>query len=80
MKWDKYKAANWLLKVGMDHIKDGLFSEGGELIYESKFGDAPSSIEDFKYAIKRICCWDDDFIDKSIMEILSGKIDVTDTA
>lgn len=42
MNWNKYKTSKWLLNLGMNHIRDGLFAEGGELVYESKFGDAPN--------------------------------------
>jgi hypothetical protein len=71
MIWDKYKAQRWLLKVGMDHLHAGMFAEGGELIYESKTGDAFESREQFIDSIKRICCWDDDMIQESIQEFLS---------
>ncbi len=69
MNWDKYKTSKWLLNIGMNHIRDGLFAEGGELVYESKFGDAPNSKEEFISAIKRICNWDDEDISDAINHI-----------
>lgn len=70
MKWDIYKAKSWMLKAGMQHIEDGLFSEGGEMVYEAKWGDGCDTIKDFKATIKRVCCWDDEIIEEAIKEML----------
>jgi hypothetical protein len=80
MTWDKYKVQRWLLRVGMNHLQSDLFAEGGELIYESKFGEAAESKDKFIAAIKRICCWDDEMIEESLEEISNDtrKIDLRD--
>lgn len=73
MNWKIYnifKAKDWMLKTGMDHIEANLFAEGGELIFEAKFGDGCDTIEDFKLTLKRICYWDDDTIEEAIEEIV----------
>lgn len=66
MKWDIYKSKAWMLKVGMEHIRDGLFAEGGEMVYEAKWGDACDSEKAFKKCIKTVCNWDDDLITDAI--------------
>jgi len=75
MSWDIYKAKLWFVKTGMDHIKDGLYIEGGELIFESKWDAGANSIDDFKEAIKRICWWDEDMIEDTIHEINNSACD-----
>lgn len=72
MDWDVYKAKKALLEMGMDHIKDGLYSEGGEMIFEVKWGDACNSEEEFFEAIKSICCWDDEDITEYIERVVKG--------
>jgi hypothetical protein len=67
--WDVYKAKRWMLQVGMDHIKDGLYAEGGELVYESKWGDGCDTEKLFRESLRQICWWDKDMIDDSIKEI-----------
>jgi hypothetical protein len=67
--WDIYKAKAWMLRTGMDHIRDGLSLEGGDLIYESKWGDGCHSRKQFIQTVKSICCWDDDMIEDTIKEI-----------
>jgi hypothetical protein len=67
--WDLHKAKRWLLQVGMDHIKDGLPHEGGELIYEAKWGDGCNTEDNFRCIMKKVCCWDEDIIDDAIKEI-----------
>lgn len=74
MNWDIYKAKQWMLQAGMDHIKDGLYAEGGELLYEAKYGDGADTEDNFVDTMQRVCCWDDDFIDAAIDEICSDKI------
>lgn len=69
MKWDVYKAKAWMLKNGMDHIRDGLYAEGGEMVYEAKWGDGCDTPENFYDVIKDVCCWDDDMIEEVIKEI-----------
>jgi hypothetical protein len=69
MKWDIYKAKQWMINAGMDHIRDGLSSEGGDLIYESKWGDACDSEQKFFSALKRILWWDTDEISEEIRKI-----------
>lgn len=71
MKWDIYKAKAWMLRSGMDHIKDGLYAEGGELVYEAKWGDGGDSEENFRETIKDVLCWEDEEIDDVVKEIMS---------
>lgn len=70
MKWDIYKAKAWLLKAGMDHLHGGLFAEGGEMIYEAKWGDACDTEEKFKQLLIDVCCWTDEDIEIAIEELL----------
>jgi hypothetical protein len=70
MSWDIYKAKSWMLRVGMDYIEAELFAEGGELVYEAKWGFGCNSELDFRETIKDICCWDEDEIDGAVQEIL----------
>jgi hypothetical protein len=73
MNWDIYKAKDWLMKTGMDHIKGGLYAEGGELIYESKWGEASSNRQKFIDTLKRICFWEDEDIEEAIKDIFRYK-------
>lgn len=68
MIWSIDKASMWMFNTGMEHIEDGLFSEGGELIYESKFGDGCFTKINFINSMKRICWWDEDSIIDVIKE------------
>jgi hypothetical protein len=70
--WDIYKAKCWLVQTGLDHIKDGLFAEGGELLYEAKWGVAYLSEKNFHKALVRICCWSHEDIDFFIKEIMES--------
>lgn len=70
MKWDIYKAKAWTLRTGMDHIRDGLYAEGGELVYEAKWGSACETEDDFKEMIAEVLCWDIDDIQNVVKEIL----------
>lgn len=69
MKWDIYKAKAWTLRNGMDHIRDGLYAEGGELVYEAKWGNACESEADFREMIAEVLCWENDMIDEVVKEI-----------
>lgn len=71
MKWNKAKVSTWLFNTGMKHIEDGLFAEGGELIYESKFGSASESAAEFIDKIRDICEWDYEDIHETMQKILS---------
>jgi hypothetical protein len=71
MKWDIYKAKAWAMRNGMDHIKGGLYAEGGELIYEAKWGEGCDTEASFREAIKDILCYEDEDIDDIVKEIMS---------
>lgn len=66
MNWDIDKAKAWMIKTGMDHIHDGLYAEGGELVYEAHWGDGCDSKENFFRVMSTVCCWDDDLIKEAI--------------
>lgn len=68
MNWNINKAKACMFKLGMDHIKDGLFVEGGELVFESRWGDGCDTDSLFKETIKNICCWDVEDIDSFMKE------------
>lgn len=70
MKWDIYKAKSWMLRVGMDHIKDGLFAEGGEMLYEAKWGDGCDTEYRFRRSLQSITHWEDEDIDDAVQEII----------
>ena len=70
MNWDIYKAKNWMLAQGMNHIRAGLFTEGGEMIFESKWGDGCNTMDSFKITVKRICWWDDNAIAEAVKEVM----------
>ena len=74
MSWDTYKAKKAMLELGMDHIKDGLYAEGGELIGEVKWGDACDSEEKFIETIQDILCWDLEDILEYIDNSVKGNI------
>lgn len=69
MKWDIYKAKAWALKNGMDHIKGGLFAEGGELVYEAKWGEACDTESNFRELLAEVLCWDTELIDEAVEEV-----------
>jgi hypothetical protein len=71
MKWDIYKAKAWMLRSGMDHIRDGLYAEGGEMVYEAKWGDACETESNFRELLTEVLCWDTDLIDDVVKEILT---------
>jgi hypothetical protein len=54
----------------MDHIRDGLYAEGGEFVYEAKWGDACENEKRFRKCIKTVCCWEDDLIDDAVKEAM----------
>jgi hypothetical protein len=68
MDWNINKAKDCLLTLGMDHIKDGLFLEGGELVYESRWGTGFETEAEFRNTIKDICWWDEEDIDAFVKE------------
>lgn len=70
MKWDIYKAKSWMLRCGMDHIENGLYAEGGELVFESKWGDGCNTQDFFIDTLKTVCLWSDDEIEDAIKEAL----------
>lgn len=70
MKWDVIKAKEWMLRIGMAHCQDGLFAEGGELIYESKWGKGCNSKNNFKESLSRICWWDEELMDAAIKKLI----------
>lgn len=70
MKWDIYKAKAWMLRTGMEHIEGGLYAEGGELIFESKWGEGCDSKELFMDTLSNVCCWTDDEIEDVIKEVM----------
>jgi hypothetical protein len=70
MKWDIYKAKAWMLRTGMEHIEGGLFAEGGEMVYEAKWGDGCDTLQSFYDVLKDVCCWDDDLIEDAIKEAM----------
>ena len=70
IKWDIYKAKAWMLRVGMDHIKDGLFAEGGEIMYETKWGTGCDNETLFRQTLARICGWNNDDIEDAVKEVL----------
>ncbi len=69
MIWDIDKAKAYMFQMGMEHIESGLNEEGGELIYEAKWGDGCSSENKFATTIKRICWWENESIEKAIKEV-----------
>jgi hypothetical protein len=68
-----FKVKDWLMQTGMDHIKDGLYAEGGELVYESKWGEASANRQKFSEALKRICFWEEEDIEKAIKDVFRYK-------
>lgn len=70
MKWSIDKAKAWMYETGMNHIRDGLFTEGGELIYEAKFSDGCHTEDAFRDAIALICGWEPDDIDEAVMSAM----------
>jgi len=70
--WYNQKAKKALLKLGMDHIRDGLFQEGGELVHEAKYGDGSKTFENLYNLLRRVCWWDDESIE-DFMIILHSK-------
>ena len=70
MKWDIYKAKDWMLKCGMDHIRDGLFGEGGAMVYAAKWGDGCDTEEQFREVLNEVCWWDKDDIDDAVREVV----------
>lgn len=70
IKWDIYKAKAWMLRTGMDHIRDGLFAEGGELVFEAKWGEGCETERKFRFAIKNACQWEDEDIEEAIKEAM----------
>jgi hypothetical protein len=67
--WDISKAKLWLLEAAIDHMRDGLFAEGGELFYEANWGDGYKNVNLFYGCMRSICCWSDDSIEDAIEEI-----------
>jgi hypothetical protein len=70
IKWDIYKAKSWMLRTGMDHIRDGLFAEGGELVFEAKWGEGCDNERKFRFTLKNICEWEDEDIEEAIREAM----------
>jgi hypothetical protein len=70
MKYNIIKAKLWMENMAMDHIKDGLFAEGGELLYEAKFGTGCNTEKLFRKSIRLICCWDELDIDNAVKEAM----------
>ena len=72
MNWDIYKAKAWTLKAGMDHIRDGLYSEGGELVYEAKWGEDCESEFAFRQMIRSVLCWNELLITDIVEKIMGN--------
>lgn len=66
MNWNVDKAKEWLFNTGLDHIRDSLFAEGGELVYESKWGDAFESEKKFRSLISKVLWWEKDDINQAV--------------
>ena len=66
MDWNINKAKAWMLQTGMDHIHDGLYAEGGELVYEANWGDGCDSKDNFYRTMMEVCCWDNKLIDDAV--------------
>ena len=56
-----------MVTTGLGLIEDGVFfAEGGELIYEAKWGDGCINKKMFAATLYRVCGWDDDLVNESI--------------
>lgn len=69
MKWDIYKAKSWMLKCGMEHIEEGFFTEGGELVFEAKWGTGCETETYFRDTLERIVSWAEEDIDDAVKEV-----------
>lgn len=69
MTWNINKAKVYMFDMGLDHIRDGLFVEGAELICEAKWRQGCNSESSFYETIKRICWWTSDSINDAIKEV-----------
>jgi len=67
--WNEKAAKKWLYLAAMDIISDGLYAEGGELIYYYKFNKKTISREYFIFIIKDVLSWDHDMIEDAIEEV-----------
>lgn len=70
MIWDPVKAKKFMHQVGMYHIKDGLRSEGADLIYEANWGDGCQTKELFMKTFKDICCLEDEDLKEYAFEAM----------
>ncbi len=71
--WNAHNAKKWLLRTGMDHIKDGLYAEGGMLVEDALWGSDHVTRKGFRKLMKDVCWWDNDMIDDAIWEIKTIK-------
>jgi hypothetical protein len=70
MIWDVEKAKKYMHNAGMNHIKDGLKSEGAELIFEANFGNGCLTKESFTNVFKEVCWWEDEDINQAAFEAM----------
>jgi hypothetical protein len=70
MKWDIYKAKTWMLKTGFEHLEEGFYAEGGEMIFEAKWGDGCDTQKKFEETIRDVLCWEDEDIAEAVKEVM----------
>ena len=69
-RWNVDKAKFWMYNLGMELIEGELFTEGGELVHESVFGNDCERESSFRNCLERVCWWEKELIDQAVDEVV----------